>query len=123
MQLKELIFGPQITGLLLIIIGFIQQKFPPKKINDWYGYRTPMAKKNQRNWDEGNRYSAKLFIKIGVVMVIAGVIVSVLLHQISSKSLKDGLTFITMIGGSMAGVLVMMSKTERHLEKFEEDEE
>jgi len=123
MHLKELIYGPQLLGLILLIAGLIQQKYPPKKINGLYGYRTIRSKSSQRNWDEGNRYSAILMVRIAWILLIGGLIAAVSLHFVENRKLKEGLTFLLMTGGTMAGVIIMIGKTERHLEKLEEDEE
>jgi len=38
---------PSTSGLIFILAGFIMLKFPPKKINSLYGYRTSSSMKNQ----------------------------------------------------------------------------
>lgn len=42
--------------LIMIVLGFIYGKYPPKKINHISGYRTTMSMKNQDTWDFANRY-------------------------------------------------------------------
>lgn len=56
---------PILTGLVFILAGVIMLKFPPKKINYIYGYRTPSSMKNQERWDFSQKYSAKELIKWG----------------------------------------------------------
>ncbi|PTQ99970.1 SdpI/YhfL family protein [Mucilaginibacter yixingensis] len=123
MHLKEFIYGPQLVGVILIIAGLILKKYPPKKINGLYGYRTYRSKSSQRNWDEGNRYSAILMVRIAWILLIGGLIGTVALHFVHNRALKEGLTFLLMTGGTMTGMIIMIVKTERHLAKFEEDEE
>ena len=48
-----------ISGLIFLLAGFIQQRFPPKKINHLYGYRTSNSMKSQESWDFAQEYSAK----------------------------------------------------------------
>lgn len=57
-----------LTGIIFIIVGIITLKFPPKKINHLYGYRTPNSMKSQSRWDVAQLYSSKLMIIIGIVL-------------------------------------------------------
>lgn len=57
-------------GVTSILAGFIMLKFPPKKINGLYGYRTSNSMKNQKSWDFAQIYSAKEIIKIGVINIL-----------------------------------------------------
>lgn len=49
----EYFVGP----LLILLIGLLYYFFPPKGINMVYGYRTPSAMKNDRNWEFANRWA------------------------------------------------------------------
>ncbi len=64
---NALIMLPILVGGIFIIAGIIMFLFPPKKINNLYGYRTPSSMKNQERWDFAQSYSSKLMIKIGVI--------------------------------------------------------
>ena len=59
------------TGVIFIISGWLFAKYPPRRINNWYGYRTPASKKNQERWDYAQKYSATLSIRMGWFMVLA----------------------------------------------------
>lgn len=59
-----------IGGLIFILGGWIFLKYPPKKINNWYGYRTPSSQKSQERWDFAQEYSSKQMIRIGIVFMI-----------------------------------------------------
>jgi uncharacterized membrane protein len=48
--------------------------FPSKKINGIYGYRTPSSMKNEKNWAIANKYSSKLLIGFGLLLLIIGAI-------------------------------------------------
>lgn len=43
-------------------------QFPPKKINSFYGYKTPLSMKNQENWDFAQRFASKEMMKLGLVL-------------------------------------------------------
>ncbi|MCT8976576.1 SdpI family protein [Clostridium sp. CX1] len=61
-----------IFGLVTLAFGIIPKIVKPKKINSWYGYRTPLSMKNQEIWDEGNRYSTNQYIIAGIILLIIG---------------------------------------------------
>lgn len=65
---------PVSTGLIFLIVGFIMMKFPPKKINSLYGYRTASSMKNQERWDFAQIYSAIEMMKLGVVLALTGLL-------------------------------------------------
>lgn len=52
---------------IILLAGLAQQKWPPKKINPLYGYRTPLSKRTQATWDAANAFSTQLMIKLGFV--------------------------------------------------------
>ena len=56
----EILLIPVCLSFVLAIIALFFLLFPPKKINHYYGYRTPQAFRNQRAWDFAQRYSARL---------------------------------------------------------------
>lgn len=60
---------PIITGAILIIVGFVMYRFPPKKINFFVGYRTPKSMDSQENWDFSQKYAASEMIKSGVALL------------------------------------------------------
>ena len=63
---------------VMIIIGAFFLKRPPKKINGIYGYRTALSRKSQETWDFAHHYSGRLYLIIGLIMVIPSVIVMLL---------------------------------------------
>ena len=40
--------------VLMILVGIIMFKYPPKKINFFVGYRTVNSMKNKERWDFSN---------------------------------------------------------------------
>jgi uncharacterized membrane protein len=59
---------PFMAGLAFTVAGLIMLKFPPKKINSLYGYRTANAMKSQERWDFAQNYSSKEMIKLGLLL-------------------------------------------------------
>lgn len=62
---------------LMVIIGKIWLKHPPKSINSSYGYCTPMSQKNQATWDFAQAYCRKLWWKIGWIMMPFSIIIMI----------------------------------------------
>ena len=59
-----------ISTLILTVIGFAFWMYPPKQINEFYGYRTTRSRKSQEAWDFAQRYSAKLMTIFGLAALI-----------------------------------------------------
>lgn len=63
-----------LTGLLFAISGYILYRFPPKKRNWWYGYRTAASQKSQERWDFAQKYSGKLVALWGLALLAVGLL-------------------------------------------------
>ncbi|WP_168026806.1 SdpI family protein [Ignavibacterium album] len=102
-----------LCGLIFLIAGLIQIKFPPKKINSLYGYRTSSSMQSEAAWNFAQIYSAKLSIKVGIIM-IAFAFASLLFHVFSN----DNQVWISLIIiFTLTGILIF--STEKKLkEKF-----
>ena len=59
-----------ISGIAFIGMGLVMYYYPPKEINDLYGYRTGASKKSQEQWDFAQRFCAVQAIKIATVMIV-----------------------------------------------------
>lgn len=51
-------------------MGYIFGKFPPKKINPVYGYRTRRSSRSQAAWDVAQVYSARQMRDAGIGVLI-----------------------------------------------------
>ena len=56
-----------LPGAGLLLVGAILLARPPRKINWWYGYRTPRSMRSQEAWDDANRIAAQLLILVGIL--------------------------------------------------------
>ena len=63
-----------ILPILMIVIGKVFVKNPPKNINYIVGYRTSRSMKNQDTWNFAHLYCGKLWWKIGWAMLPLSVI-------------------------------------------------
>lgn len=59
-----------LCGIIFLIAGIISYKFPAKKINDLYGYRTSTSMRSQERWEFAQKYSAMQMIKSALFMMI-----------------------------------------------------
>jgi len=115
MSITDILLLPFLCGIVFMTAGFIQFKFPPKKINSIYGYRTKLSMKSQRNWDFAQRYSAKL-------MMISGLIL--LLFSLSGWFYNPGSEYDVIIGMILLilAVIILLTLTQTELKRFEEEQ-
>ena len=94
------------TNGLLFLISIIFWKFPPKKINSIYGYKTPKAMLNQQIWDFANAtFHRTLLIYAGFSFVSA-----MILANFSAKELTWEPMVLVVLS-----IIVSVIKTERAL--------
>lgn len=86
-----------LLGPLLVIIVIVVNIFPPKKINDLYGYRTARSKQNQKNWDEAQRYSGRLSLWLFIGLSLIELPLFMLLEAPTAGLVSTGLLVIACI--------------------------
>ena len=69
-----------IIPMLITLIGFLMYKRPPKKVNWFVGYRTRKSMKNEKVWEKANRYCGKLWIIIGLIMIIVTILLNIIVY-------------------------------------------
>ena len=97
-------------GLIFLIAGYIQHRFPPKKINHLYGYRTSASMKSQESWDFAQQYSAKKMMKMSNYIITLGLLSWIVDLQ---TPWSDGIA-ITIV---TVGPIIMLFKVESELKK------
>jgi uncharacterized membrane protein len=68
--LKQVLLIPFLTGPIFMVAGIILKKFPPRRINAMYGYRTNRSMKSQERWNFAQTYSAREMIKLGCLLLL-----------------------------------------------------
>ncbi|MGB1449269.1 MAG: SdpI family protein [Flavobacteriaceae bacterium] len=63
-----------LCGGIFLLSGYIQLRFPPKKINHLYGYRTATSMRSQECWDFAQAFSAKKMIKMSTYIIALGLL-------------------------------------------------
>ncbi len=119
MTIASWIVGPQLIGMIFTIVGLVSYYFPPKKINDLYGYRSAASKQNQQTWDVANRYSSILSIKCGIVFLIGGIAIAILVNQTAlvPAPIEPFLPPVLTVCSAIAMAVLLIVNTERHLKK------
>lgn len=84
---------PFLTGIIFAVTALITLRFPPKKINYLYGYRTNTSMKNQEVWDFSQRYSGIKMFQLGLIMFCLSFI-NVLFNFNESAQLWIGLPLL-----------------------------
>lgn len=94
------------TNGLLFLISIIFWKFPPKKVNGIYGYKTPKAMLNQEIWDFSNAiFNKSLLIYSGISFLGALIIANFATIELTWQPMVLVLL----------SILVSVIKTERAL--------
>ena len=91
---------------LMLLIAWLLKKYPPKKINHLYGYRTKRSMKSQYTWDSANKYSALIFFKISLYSFLIPVALYFLYPQLN--------VLITIVTNTLL-LFYMLYATEKHL--------
>jgi hypothetical protein len=114
---KALFFIPILMGTFFLIPGFVMLKFPGKKINSSYGYRTFRSMENQQTWDFAQLYSAKESIKLGIILVLCSII-GIWYNPNKGITIILGLTFI------IGPAIILITNVERAIKrKFPKEHE
>jgi uncharacterized membrane protein len=97
-----------IVGFVFSLAAFITLKFPPKKINSIYGYRTSRSMKNQENWDLAQRFSSQLMLKQGLIILATAFLLEVLPIPMEVATLISMLLLVM-------SVIILFVQTEKRL--------
>ena len=54
----------------MLLFGIYFAKNPPKEINGFFGYRTPMSMKNKDTWNFAHHHCGKLWKVIGAILLL-----------------------------------------------------
>jgi uncharacterized membrane protein len=96
------------VGFVFSLAAFITLKFPPKKINSIYGYRTSRSMKNQENWDLAQRFSSQLMLKQGLIILATAFLLEVLPIPMEVATLISMLLLVI-------SVIILFVQTEKRL--------
>jgi uncharacterized membrane protein len=92
-----------IGPLIILVVGVVFCMYPPKKINEFYGYRTTRSRKSQEAWDFAQRYSAKLMTVLG----LAALAVASIAHWLRIRLCLNS-EYVMLYDNGITAVLVVM---------------
>lgn len=95
-----------IAGIAYLIAGIILRLLPPRKINFWFGYRTPRSMSDKKIWNFSQKYAGRLLVILGIVSIVSGIIYTTLSSVHPVLELVIGLTWL------FISVLFLIIKTE-----------
>jgi len=109
-------FLPQlIISLVFLAGGWIMAKYPPKKINPLYGYRTRRSMQSLDAWNYAQRLSSRKMILCG----FAGIVVFVAAWM---ADFNEGVHAILMIATLFSMLSFVIYSVERNLKRKFPDE-
>ncbi len=104
-----------VTPFILLVVGILYFRYPPKMANPFSGYRTARAVKSAESWKEANRFAAKLTILFSLAAMVIMTGISLLFGDKGSGVAATVL--ISPLLCVIAMILVVVC-TERHLKKM-----
>jgi uncharacterized membrane protein len=104
-------FLPQLVlSAVFIIAGLLMAKYPPRKINPLYGYRTRRSMQSQEAWNYAQRVSSRRIVLSG----IAGILVFIAAWMLE---FNEGIQAILMIATLFLSLVYVVFNVERNLKK------
>jgi uncharacterized membrane protein len=100
------------TNGLLFLVSFLFWKFPPKKINKIYGYRTFRTMQNDEIWNFANTVFNKNLLIYAGISLLAGLLYAYISRNITWQPMV--LVMLTLI--------VCILKTEKSISEIYDDE-
>lgn len=94
------------VGLIFIIVGFLMFRFPPKKINSLYGYRTVSSMKNQERWNFAQKFSAKEMMKLGTFLIFTSLLALI-------TNFNNTINLIIGLSLTLVGLTLLFVKVEK----------
>jgi uncharacterized membrane protein len=101
-----------LIGLIFFVTSIITHFFPPKKINQLYGYRTPRSMKNQLNWDAAQQFSTKKMMH-GSLVLMGSSFLKTVVNSTETVELWVG------VASTIGVVVYVLITTENELKKNE----
>jgi len=103
-------FASFASGIVFIAVAVVMLVFPPRKINDFYGYRTSGSKQSQERWDFAQKFSAWRMLEAGFFLTFLSFIPGIFAV---SPEIIEFIGIATLI----ASCLYMFLRTERAIKK------
>lgn len=99
-----------LTGISLVLVALFSKFFPPKEINDLYGYRTERSKQSQEVGVFAQEYANNVLFWIGLINLLFAIL-GLLIGLSVWLGLTISLTTMT------ASFIYLFKETEKQLKK------
>lgn len=99
-----------LVGIVFVVLALIMYKYPPKKINIFYGYRTVASMQNQETWDFAQKHSTTKMLQLGIFMLALSLLN--LFFDISQE-VATIIGFVAML----FGIFIMIFLTEQAIKR------
>ena len=97
-----------LCGMIFIFAGAILHAFPPKKRNNFYGYRTMSSMSTEEKWKFSQKFSALRMVESGVFLLL----ISTLGYFVD---FSEGAESTINVLAILVYILYMIFRTERAL--------
>ncbi|HEX8269264.1 MAG TPA: SdpI family protein [Flavobacterium sp.] len=79
---QQLLDYPLLVGSIFIVSGIVMRIFPPKQINNFYGYRTITSMRSEERWHYAQKFSSLQMIIAGCALLALSTLGLVLQSEI-----------------------------------------
>jgi len=93
---------------VFLLCGLIMMRFPPKKINPLYGYRTQASMRSEEAWQFAQKLSARRFILLSLYSAVMAVLVWL-------AELKEPWVPLIMLSSLIGGFMYLFKTVEKKL--------
>ena len=103
----KLVYIHLMLGPLMVVLSYIFMRFPPKKINHIYGYRTPRSMRSQEAWVCANLYCPQAFL------IVSGL--TCIVQLVTYSFMPSAHAIMWSSGFLVVGLVAVIPLTEMHL--------
>lgn len=104
-----------ISGFIFLLCGIFMKFKPPKKINMWYGYRTPLSTSSDRAWQLAQQHSTKAMFKYSLIMMLVGLFTGI--HSLTERYVTEIILIEVIILLPLFTILMILS-THKYLKRM-----
>ena len=111
----ELLTMP-LVGIIYLILFAIVNRFPPRERNNLYGYRSPRAMRNDKNWEFAQSYSNSKLFEAGIFLILLSIL------QAFYPADEAWMNISIQVGLILFSTAYIIYSTEMGLKAFEEEQ-
>ncbi len=109
-------FTNLLIPIIMVIAGGLLFIFPPKKINNFIGYRTSRSMKNIESWIFAQKYSGLIMLIVGTIMLIITIIIQTPYYKADDNTITTlgmviiFIQLIVLIGSTIPTEIILKKK-------------